>query len=363
MKGYILFEDGTKMEGQVFGATSNAVGEVVFNTGMTGYQEILTDPSYYGQIVVLSYPLIGNYGINTEDHQSIKPQVKGLIVREASTEFTNFRSEGSLNDYLSAHNIVGLQGIDTRALVHKIRTAGTLRGKIVVDDLPEVYHIGDAKEYTNYKPAQYVATKEAYVIPGTRGRIAVLDFGIKQGILDMLGTLDYEIKVFPYYQPLQDILDYNADGYFLSNGPGDPAEYNEAIYKVKQLIGTKPIFGICLGHQILSLALGGKTMKLKFGHRGSNHPVKDFAIGKVLITSQNHSYEVVSESLAHLFLKVTHVHANDGSVEGFRSEKHQILSVQFHPEASPGPQDSHYLFDEFDVMMGKEGKKHAKQSA
>jgi carbamoyl-phosphate synthase small subunit len=351
MNGYILFEDGTQMAGQIFGAVSNAVGEVVFNTGMTGYQEIVTDPSYFGQIVVLTYPLIGNYGINSEDQQSSKSHVRGLIVREASDTFSNFRSEESLDSYLKKQGIVGLQGLDTRALVAKIRENGTMKAKIIVDQEPVEYHIDEVKQFTVYRPAQYVTTKEAYTIPGKSGKIAVVDFGIKAGILKMLEKTGYELKVFPYGTPLSVLEAYDADGYFLSNGPGDPAEYEDAIYIVKHLVKTKPIFGICLGHQILSLALGGETRKMKFGHRGSNHPVKDIKHDKVVITAQNHSYEVVSESLLDQPIVITHKHVNDQTIEGFRSEALELLSVQFHPEASPGPHDSHYLFDEFVAMM------------
>lgn len=351
MKGYILFEDGTQFEGEVFGAPSNAVGEVVFNTGMTGYQEIVTDPSYFGQIVVLTYPLIGNYGINSFDQQSSKPHVRALVVREASESFSNFRSEESLDSYLKRNNIVGLQGLDTRALVAKIREKGTLRAKIVVDSEPIDYHLDEVKQFSIYRHAQYVTAEAPYKIAGTKGKIAVLDFGIKAGIVKMLQETGYELMVFPYGTPLSTIEDYNPDGIFLSNGPGDPAEYIDAIYQIKQLIGKKPIFGICLGHQMLSLALGGKTQKMKFGHRGSNHPVKDLLHDKVVITAQNHSYEVIADSLNHQPLTITHQHVNDKTVEGYRSEALNILSVQFHPEASPGPHDSHYLFDEFVAMM------------
>jgi carbamoyl-phosphate synthase small subunit len=351
MNGYLLLEDGTTYSGTIIGYPHNEIGEVVFNTGMTGYQEILTDPSYYGQIVTMTYPLIGNYGINSHDSQSKKPMVRGFIVKEASDIFTNFRSEKSLQDYLYENKIIGLVGIDTRSLVKKIRTTGTMNGKIIINELDADKHIEEIRAFTNLDVAKIVSTKEDYIIPGTKGKIAVLDYGIKQHILDSLSNLGYELKVFSYYTDLSEIEAYKPDGIFLSNGPGDPSTLDEAIAKAKGLIGKYPIFGICLGHQLLWLALGGQTKKMKFGHRGSNHPVKDSKLNRIFITSQNHSYEIIEESLNDSAIEITHRNVNDKTVEGFRSKSLNILSVQYHPEASPGPSDSMYLFDEFKEMI------------
>lgn len=351
MKGYLLLEDGTKFEGKVFGYKEETVGEVVFNTGMTGYQEILTDPSYYGQIVTMTYPLIGNYGVNDEDNQSDGVKVKGVIVREVYESFTNWRAIEKLEDYLYKNKIVGIQGIDTRALTKIIREKGTMVGKIVIYGEDTKNHFDDIEKFNNYKAVEKVTTKHSYVLKPIIPRVAVLDFGIKKNILKSFIKRNIELKVYPAWTTAEEILEDNPDGIFLSNGPGDPAELTEIVENIKKLIGKKPMFGICLGHQLISLALGGKTTKLRYGHRGSNHPVKDLIRDRVYITSQNHGYVVVEDSLNKEEVMVTHINLNDGSIEGIKHKKLPLFSVQFHPEASPGPQDTTYLFDEFVKML------------
>lgn len=353
MKGYLFLCDGTKLYGNILGDPKNAIGEVVFNTGMTGYQEIVTDPSYFGQIVVLTYPMIGNYGVLDQRNQSKKVQVKGLVVRECNPSDSNWSSEGSFEDYLLKHNLVAIEGIDTRYLTKLIRTKGTMTGQIVCD---ESHDLNEIESYTNNKPSYEVSTKEIYTIGEGDINIAVYDFGIKNGILSQLVNNNFRLTVYPAATLAEDILKTNPDGIFLSNGPGDPEELNEIVSEIKVLAEQKPIFGICLGHQLLSLAFGAKTEKLKFGHRGSNHPVKDINKNRVFITSQNHGYVVCDDSLRGLDLEITHYNVNDNSVEGFKHKKKPIFSVQYHPEASPGPDDSNYLFDEFRTLILESGK-------
>ncbi|SRR6056297_278561 len=355
MKGYLILEDGTKFEGNIFGKKRNSVGEVVFNTGMTGYQETLTDPSYYGQIVILTYPLVGNYGITLEDNQSEKPKVRGFIVREASANYSNWRGRESIDEYLYKNDIVGLEGIDTRALTKMIRENGTMTGKIVAyDDGVDVME--EIKSFDNSDAVHQVTPKFNYDLMPVTPKVAVVDYGIKRNILSALVNRNVHVRVFSCLDTAEKILDFNPDGIFLSNGPGDPAFLKEEIETVKSLIGKKPIFGICLGHQLLAHALGGTTKKMKYGHRGCNHPVKDLAKDRVFITSQNHGYEVVEESIDKKVLEITHLNMNDNTVEGMRHLTLPIFSVQFHPEASPGPSDSDYLFDEFLNMIKKENK-------
>ncbi len=355
MKGYLILEDGTKFEGNIFGKKRNSVGEVVFNTGMTGYQETLTDPSYYGQIVILTYPLVGNYGITLDDNQSEKPKVRGFIVREASVNYSNWRGMESIDEYLNKNDIVGLEGIDTRALTKIIREKGTMTGKIVAyEDGVDV--IEELKVFDNSDAVHQVTAKFNYDLMPITPKVAVVDYGIKRNILNALVNRNVHVRVFSCLNTAEEILDFNPDGIFLSNGPGDPAFLKAEIETVKKLIGKKPIFGICLGHQLLAHAFGGETKKMKYGHRGCNHPVKDLAKDRVFITSQNHGYEVVAESLDKSILKITHVNMNDNTVEGMRHLSLPIFSVQFHPEASPGPSDSDYLFDEFLNMIKKENK-------
>jgi len=356
MKGYLVLEDGLTLTGQIFGCVTETIGEVVFNTGMTGYEEIITDPSYYGQVVILTYPIIGNYGINFEDIQSKSPKIKGLIVREFVEDYSNWRGKENLSKYLSDHHIVALQNIDTRALVKHIRDKGTMLGKII----PESLYCAENISYSDYvynghDVMKAVTTDESYEMKAFENKdvfkdsmkVAVMDFGIKTNILDSLIERGVTVKVFPAYETAEAILDYNPDGIFLSNGPGNTEDYDEIIETIKSLMYKKPLFGICLGHQLISLALGAKTEKLKFGHRGSNHPVKDLINDRIVITSQNHGYVVVEDSLTDLPVTVTHLNLNDGSIEGLKHKLFPVFSVQYHPEASPGPGDSSYLFDTF----------------
>ena len=365
----LVLENGTVFNGTNFGAEGETIGEVCFNTGMTGYQEILTDPSYCGQLVTMTYPHIGNYGINPDDCESNKIQASGLIVREANVIPSNFRSTQSLGDYLKEQKIVGIQEIDTRMLTRMIRNEGAMNGIISTIDMDETLLLRKVKEAPSMNGldlAKIVSTDKTYVWekkteiqnnyseflpPNSHSyRIAAIDFGIKQNILRQLASHGCESMVFPYNTTAGEIMDYNPDGVFLSNGPGDPAACTYAIDTVRKLLGQKPIFGICLGHQILALAMKAKTYKLKFGHRGCNHPVKNLTTNKVEITSQNHGFAVLSDSLASN-IKVTHISLNDNTVEGLCCKDVQAFSVQYHPESSPGPHDSRYLFREFVNLM------------
>jgi carbamoyl-phosphate synthase small subunit len=353
-KGYLLLEDGITFEGTLFGAAGTPVGEVVFNTGMTGYQETLTDPSYYGQIVVMTYPLIGNYGFNEDDGQSLTPMVKGFIIREGCDSFSNWRGNESLEDYFFRQGLTGLMDVDTRALTRHLRNHGTLRGKIMAgtananDDTDTMEEITG---FSNRDAVLKVTTPTPYTIDPHLYNVAVLDFGIKKHILESMTERNMALHVFPATASAAEIMAISPDGLFLSNGPGDPEELTEIVAQVRLMLGKVPIFGICLGHQILAHAMGGKTRKMKFGHRGSNHPVKDLENNRVRITSQNHGYEVVEDSLDKEKILITHINVNDGTVEGIRHTQLPLFSVQYHPEASPGPGDSAYLFDRFNTMM------------
>ena len=344
MKAKLILENGVVFEGKAFGYLKECVGEVVFNTGMTGYQEVLTDPSYYGQIVTMTYPLIGNYGINLEDLESKEPKVRGFIVREKCQYPNNFRCELELETYLAQNKVLGLDGIDTRALTKILRNNGTMKGIIVLDN-SNLEDVKDKLEaFSNRDAVSIVSTNEKYEISGEGKKVAIIDFGIKQNIIRNCVKRGCNVTVFPYDFKAEEVLDINPDLVFLSNGPGDPEDMGEAVNEIKKIVGKKPIVGICLGHQLLALTLGGETKKLKFGHRGCNHPVKDLINNRVHITSQNHGYYVATlpENM-----EITHVSMNDGTVEGMRHKELPIFSVQFHPEACPGPKDSEYIFDEF----------------
>jgi len=344
MKGKLILENGIIFEGNLFGYLEESVGEVVFNTGMTGYEEILTDPSYYGQIVTMTYPLIGNYGINLEDVESKSPKVKGFIVREKCDYPNNFRCEMDLEGYFKQNKIIGLEGIDTRALTKILRKNGTMKGIIATKELSSGEIEQKLKKFNNRDAVMNVTSKECYTIEGTRQHIAIIDFGIKENILRSFKQRNCKLTIFPANVKSEEILKINPDLVFLSNGPGDPEDLQEVIKMLKEIIGKKPIVGICLGHQLLALALGGKTGKLKFGHRGCNHPVKDIKENKVYITSQNHGYYV---SGLPKDMEVTHVSVNDGTIEGMEHKTLPIFSVQFHPEACPGPRDIDVIFDRF----------------
>ena len=353
----LILENGTIFSGISFGAEGKTLGEVCFNTGMTGYQEILTDPSYCGQLITMTYPHIGNYGVNEEDVESNKIHAAGFIVREENVVPSNFRSPQSLGEYLRAQTIVGIQKIDTRMLTRILRDEGAMNGIISTVDLDDdslLQKVKATPSMDGLDLAKVVTCDKSYKWSKGKYNIVAIDFGIKHNILRLLESHGCDVTVFPATASATDILNKNPDGIFLSNGPGDPAAVTYGIKTVKELLGKKPIFGICLGHQILALALGAKTYKLKFGHRGCNHPVKNLKTGGVEITSQNHGFAVDADSLSEN-MEVTHLSLNDQTVEGLKCINVQAFSVQYHPESSPGPHDSRYLFQNFiDIMTEKE---------
>lgn len=358
MKRQLILEDGTVFVGKGFGSTETSIGEVVFNTGMTGYQEILSDPSYCAQIVTLTYPLIGNYGINRDDFETIHPAIHGLIVKEVADYPSNWRSEETLDEYLASRNIPGLAGIDTRKLTRIIRKYGTLKGAIcgMEEDAVEVVERLKSTP-TPQDQVKRVSTRDAYPSPGRGDRVVLVDFGMKHGILRELNARGCDVIVVPYNVTAAEVLRLNPDGVMLSNGPGNPKDVPEALEMINGILGKVPLFGICLGHQLFALASGANTEKMKFGHRGSNHPVKNLATGEVDITSQNHGYTVELQSIEKTQLEVTHVALNDETVEGLKHKKYPAFTVQYHPEASPGPEDSNTLFDDFLQLI----KKHKKE--
>ncbi|MBM4044731.1 MAG: glutamine-hydrolyzing carbamoyl-phosphate synthase small subunit [Planctomycetes bacterium] len=371
MKAKLALEDGRVFEGESFGASGERSGEVVFNTSMTGYQEILTDPSYKGQIVTMTYPLIGNYGANSEDIESVGPQVEGFVVRELSRIRSNFRSDFSLEDFLRKHGIIGIEGVDTRSLTLHIRVRGAMMGVISTADMDDASLVQKAKTAPNLvgrdlvkdvtcsKPHEWkqgltseFALKER-PYEGKRHKVVAMDYGVKRNILRMLVQSGCDVTVLPASATADEIMAHKPDGVFLSNGPGDPEPVSYAIENVRKLIGRVPIFGICLGHEFLGLAFGGKVFKLKFGHRGANQPVMDLSTQKVEITSQNHGFAVDLNSLNQDETELTHVNLNDRTLEGLRHRKLPIFSIQYHPEASPGPHDASYLFPRFKKMMAE----------
>lgn len=348
MNRQLILEDGTIMIGKAFGSEIETIGEVVFTTGMTGYQETITDPSFCGQIVTLTYPLIGNYGINRDDFESIQPAIKGLIVKEAADFPSNWRNEMTLGEFLKLKNIPGISGLDTRKLTRIIRRFGTLKGAICNESAnPEEVIKLLKSQIMPTNQVEQVSTQKPYPSPGRGHHVVLVDFGSKHGILRELNKRDCDVTVVPYNTKASEILSLKPDGVMLSNGPGDPKDVPEAIQMIRELLGEVPLFGICLGHQLFALASGADTYKLKFGHRGSNHPVKDLRTGKVFFTSQNHGYAVSEESIDTSLIRVTQRNLNDGTIEGLEHQIHPAFTVQYHPEASPGPEDTNFLFDQF----------------
>ena len=353
MKAYLILEDGSVYEGENVGALREAVSEIVFNTSMTGYLEVMTDPSYAGQAVVMTYPLIGNYGICHEDMESYRPWIDGLIVRELSEVASNFRNEDSIQNFLIKNNIPFIFGIDTRDLTKRLREHGTMNGFITVDSSFVVEKILQRiKEYSVKGVVKRTSTKETYILPGKGKRVVLIDFGVKKNIARQLQKRGCEVIVVPCDTKAKEILKLKPDGIMLSNGPGDPKENVDIIKEIKKLYDTDiPIFAICLGHQLMALATGANTYKLRYGHRGGNHPVKDLETGRTYISSQNHGYAVDESTLDKNICVPAFVNVNDGTNEGLRYIKKKIFKVQYHPEACPGPRDSSYLFDKFIKMM------------
>ncbi len=353
MKAVLVLDDGTQFVGEAIGAAGTCVGEIVFYTGMTGYQEVLTDTSCKGQIIAMTYPLIGNYGVNEGDNESGRPQAKGIIVRELCREPSNWRSTMSLDDYLKSHHIIGIQGIDTRALTRKLRDKGTMNGAISSDSdfRPEEWR-ERIKSYSIIKPVDEVTSREVVHYEGGGYRVALLDYGVRTDTVQALQNRGCEIYIFPANVTADRILDADPDGIMLSNGPGDPKDCGFQIQVIKELLGKKPVFGIGLGHQLAALANGGDTEKLKYGHRGG-YPIKDLAQDKTYITSQNHGYAVLPDKLDPKKAVVSHINMNDNTVEGIRYLDTPTFTVQFYPQTSSGALETAYLFDEFVTLMAE----------
>ena len=377
MEAWLALEDGTVYEGESFGATGEKVGEVVFNTSMIGYQEVLTDPSYKGQIVTMTYPLIGNYGVNPDDLESLHPHVEGFVVREYQRNPSNWRATGSLDRFLTDHGVVGISGIDTRALTRRLRGDGVMRGVISsgsatpdtlvakANAVPSLVGMDLVREVTTDRPFRWEGDRRIYMDldgdnpekiwedfdePGIY-RVVVMDYGVKHNILRNLARRGCQVLVLPADYTAEQVLRLNPDGIMLSNGPGDPGAVQYAIDELKILIEHKPIFGICIGHQLLGMALGGERFKLKFGHRGANQPVRQCESGRVEITAQNHGFAIDASTLDESEVELTHINLNDRTLEGRRHRRYPVFSVQYHPEASPGPHDADYLFDRFIASM------------
>ncbi|WP_114603566.1 carbamoyl phosphate synthase small subunit [Staphylococcus sp. EZ-P03] len=351
-KRYLVFEDGSIYEGRKLGSDNLTKGEIVFNTAMTGYQETISDPSYTGQIITFTYPLIGNYGINRDDFESLVPSLSGVVVKEASTHPSNFRKQKTFNDVLVQYDIPGISGVDTRSITRKIREHGVLKAgftdypEAIPELIEELQHFELSRD-----EVPMVSTKSPYVSTGSDLSVVLVDFGKKQNIVRELNARGCNVTVVPYNTSADTIISMSPDGVMLSNGPGDPEDVPEAVEMIKGILGKIPFFGICLGHQLFALSQGATAFKMKFGHRGANHPVKDLATGKISLTSQNHGYAIDEASVVQTDLEVTHLALNDGTVEGLKHKTLPAFSVQYHPEACPGPTDSNYLFDQFITMM------------
>lgn len=352
MEARLLLEDGTLFTGLSFGAEAETMGEVVFNTGITGYQEVISDPSYCGQIVTMTYPLIGNYGISRDDFESIRPFIHGFAVRRHEPVPSNWRAQYTLDSLLKEYGIPGISDIDTRMLTRKLRHYGTMKG-ILTTGTQRVEELRERLALSPLMTDQVArtSTKQVFSSPGEGERIVLVDFGAKSGILRELTKRGCDVVVVPHDTTADEIRRLAPDGIQLSNGPGDPKDVPHAVRMIAELLGEYPIFGICLGHQLFALACGADTTKLKFGHRGGNHPVKELETNRCYITSQNHGYTVLEESVADTQLTVTHINNNDKTIEGLKHKKHPAFSVQYHPEAAPGPFDSSYLFDQFLDMI------------
>ncbi|WP_374286016.1 carbamoyl phosphate synthase small subunit [Lactococcus sp.] len=350
-KRLLILEDGTVFEGEAIGANNEVTGELVFNTGMSGYQESITDQSYNGQILMFTYPLIGNYGVNRDDFESIRPTCKAVVVHEAARRPSNWRSQMSLDEFLKSKNIPGISGLDTRALTKIVREHGTMKASLVSADDERDHQLSQLT--ATVLPINQVKTSSTmtpYPSPNMGRKIVVVDFGLKHSILRELSKRQCDVTVVPFDTTAEEILSMHPDGVMLTNGPGDPTDVPEALLMIQGILGKVPIFGICLGHQLLSLACGATTYKMKFGHRGFNHAVREIATGRIDFTSQNHGYAVSRENLP-ASLMITHEEINDHSVEGIRHRSHPAFSVQFHPDAAPGPHDASYLFDDFIDLM------------
>ncbi|MGO2298781.1 carbamoyl phosphate synthase small subunit [Paucilactobacillus nenjiangensis] len=361
-KRYLVFENGEVIEGEAFGADVARAGELVFNTGMTGYQESITDQSYNGEILMFTYPLIGNYGINFDDDESVAPTTAGVVAHEVARTVSNWRNQMSLDEFLKQHHIPGIKGIDTRALTKKIRTQGAPKAALV-DEVTQAPALITSLEQSSKQLVKASSTHNAYPNPNTGKRIVVVDFGLKHSILRELAERNCNVTVLPSDATAQQVLNCKPDGVLLSNGPGDPKNVPAALDMIRTIQQEVPLFGICLGHQLFALANGCDTFKMKFGHRGFNHPVKEIVTNRIDFTSQNHGYAVDAQSVAKTELFITHEEINDNTVEGLRHKKYPAFSVQFHPDAAPGPHDASHLFDDFlEIIDSQQRQKELEQN-